>query len=154
MSKLVLLFMLFFNLSFALADAYKCRVNGKIIYSDHPCGKESKAIEIVPSADSQDGSSDGSDFYSVESQLERLEKEKAELNLEKREKAMAEEQRRLQKEYLEADRKVDKTECNYYQSRVAEEERNLRKGYRTNDYRQSDEDYLNLLRKSAAEYCR
>ena len=154
MSKLILLLVLLFNLSLAFADAYKCREHGKIVYADRPCGKESKAIEIAPSADSDNDSQPENDFYSVENQLERLQKEKAELNLERREKAMAEEQMRLQKQHLEADKKVDKAECNYYQSRVREEEHNLRKGYRTNEGRLSDESYLNLLRKNAAEYCR
>lgn len=154
MSKLILLLLLFFNWPLVFADAYKCRENGKIVYADRPCGKNSKTIEVPSSAESKSDDPSESDFYSVENQLELLEKEKAELNLERREKAMAEEQMRLQKQYLEADKKVDNAECTYYQSRVSEEERNLRKSYRSSESRPSDESYLNLLRKSVAEHCR
>lgn len=151
MSKFILLIALFPVCSISVADAYKCSQDGKVVYADHPCGSQSKAIKIVPEA--SDGSRVSDDYYSVENQLERLEREKAALKLEKQKKRLADEQLRIKEEQVGVGKKIDQAECEYYSARVREEENNLRKGFQSREHRLSDESYLSLLRQSAAEYC-
>jgi predicted transposase YbfD/YdcC len=154
MNKFIFLMVLFSVSSISLADAYRCNENGKIVYADHPCGSGSKAIKTMPDVGADKNRKSGDNYYSVENQVERIEQEKADLNLERREKNLAVEQMKTQKEQVEAGKNIDHAECEYYSARVREEEDNLRKGNQSREHRLSDESYLNLLRKSAEEYCR
>jgi len=151
MDKFILLIALFSVSLISVADAYKCSQDGKMVYADHPCGSESEAIKIAPGVADNQRAKD--DYSSVEKQLERLDREKAEIKLERKQKNLADEGLRIKKKQAESGKNIDQAECEYYRARVREEENNLSKGYQSREHRLSDESYLSLLRKSAAEYC-